>query len=838
MNPVIVCVDDERMVLDALKEQLGRQLGGRFDIETAESGQDALHLLEDLDAEGATVVAVISDHIMPGMKGDELLAQVRARWPRTRNILLTGQANADAVGRAVNAGNLYRFIAKPWSSADLTLTLDQAADGYFQEIELEAERETLSIINRVALDLSANLAAESRYRRLLDGARTALTAEGAVLCAVWSGHVQCMACEGFAGALPGHELGGAPRALMERAMSTAGAVREGPLVAIALRFEDMVAGGLLLSMHPGRPLAEGRLQAFAALAAAVCRTAALVDALENDAERRRQLARALQREANADIDGPLAGQSPSVIGLRAQIDAAGTHDLDLVVTGQPGSGREAIARAAHRASARRDHAFIVVNSPVQRALGASIFVPVKGATRSTLELVHGGSLYLHEVDALAPEERARITAYVAERDAARAAGQPPSPDVRLIVSRGAEAFPPPEPRPWGEPSVTLPVPPLRERLDDIGALSAVIIEKHARRHGRPIEGLSPEARQRLTEYPWPGNYSELVNVLQRAVDTARGVQIEASDLQLSSTTRFGQYRLLGRLGAGGMGEVWVAEHESLAREAAVKLVRPQFGSASNKETVLPRFRREAQTTARLRSPHTVQLYDFGVSEDGTFYYAMERLEGMDLATMVRDHGRLPPERAIWFLRQACRSLIEAHGNGLVHRDIKPANLFAAQLGVELDFTKVLDFGLVFAHEPDLRLTAPGKVAGTPGFMAPEQASGQFDQRSDLYALGCVGFFLLTGRSVFQGPNPMAILLKHATEAPPAPSSLAPGIPAELDALILDCLSKRPSDRPGSASELWARLGQVPLERPWTAARAAEWWKAAMAKDSGPTDRAN
>ncbi len=149
-----------------------------------------------------------------------------------------------------------------------------------------------------------------------------------------------------------------------------------------------------------------------------------------------------------------------------------------------------------------------------------------------------------------------------------------------------------------------------------------------------------------------------------------------------------------------------------------------------------------------------------------------------------------------------------------------------------------DFGLVFAHEPDLRLTAPGKVAGTPGFMAPEQASGQFDQRSDLYALGCVGFFLLTGRSVFQGPNPMAILLKHATEAPPAPSSLAPGIPAELDALILDCLSKRPSDRPGSASELWARLGQVPLERPWTAARAAEWWKAAMAKDSGPTDRAN
>ena len=294
----------------------------------------------------------------------------------------------------------------------------------------------------------------------------------------------------------------------------------------------------------------------------------------------------------------------------------------------------------------------------------------------------------------------------------------------------------------------------------------------------------------------------------------------------------GSYRLVERLGIGGMGEVWRAEHRLLARPAAVKLIRSEAlgeNDPGQRRISLERFEREAQATAALRSPHTVGLYDFGVADDGTFFYVMELLEGYDLEALVRRFGPLPPERAVHLLRQACHSLGEAHQAGLVHRDVKPSNLYACRLGRESDWVKVLDFGMVKRRsesgERDPKLTAEHALGGTPAWMAPEQAvGGPLDGRSDLYALGCVGYWLLTGAAVFEGTTAVEVLTRHVRDEPEPPGTRTElAIPPELDAAILSCLAKRPGDRPASADALDAALARVPLATPWTPERATEWW---------------
>ena len=302
---------------------------------------------------------------------------------------------------------------------------------------------------------------------------------------------------------------------------------------------------------------------------------------------------------------------------------------------------------------------------------------------------------------------------------------------------------------------------------------------------------------------------------------------------LSKARELGSYRLIERIGAGGMGEVWRAQHRLLARPAAVKLIRPEAlgEDETTRSLVQQRFEREAQATANLQSPHTVELYDFGIEDDGTFFYVMELLDGIDLQTLVQRFGPVPPERAVALLDQACHSLIDAHLHGLIHRDIKPANIFACRHAHETDFAKVLDFGLV-THRPgmdqkDPRLTAEGSVSGTPAFMAPEMAMGvgELDERADLYSLGCVGYWLLTGQFVFDGRSPMEILVSHAKEAPIPPSQRCEApIPPEIDAVILSCLAKEPADRPSSARELAARLRSCRESLPtWDAERSARWW---------------
>jgi len=293
----------------------------------------------------------------------------------------------------------------------------------------------------------------------------------------------------------------------------------------------------------------------------------------------------------------------------------------------------------------------------------------------------------------------------------------------------------------------------------------------------------------------------------------------------------GSYRLVERLGEGGMGEVWRAEHRLLARPAAVKLIRPDaLGPASleQRRVNLQRFEREAQATASMRCPHTVELYDFGVADDGTFYYVMELLDGLDLEMLVRDYGPVEPGRAVHLLTQLCHSLGEAHGIGLIHRDIKPANIYVCRLGRETDWVKVLDFGMVKRHgelgDSDPKLTADNVVGGTPTYMAPEQALGDdLDGRADIYSAGCVAYWLLTGQEVFQGRTPMETMMQHVHATPVPPSQRSElAIPSELEAVIMSCLAKAPGDRPQTADALAARLRGLPID-PWTAERAARWW---------------
>jgi serine/threonine-protein kinase len=295
----------------------------------------------------------------------------------------------------------------------------------------------------------------------------------------------------------------------------------------------------------------------------------------------------------------------------------------------------------------------------------------------------------------------------------------------------------------------------------------------------------------------------------------------------------GQYRLEERLGSGGMGEVWRARHRFLVRAAAIKLIRPELLllNRTDPAVLLRRFEREALATAALRSPHTVQLYDFGQADDGTLFYVMELLQGIDLENLVTRFGPVPPERAIHILRQVCHSLEEAHQNGLTHRDIKPANIFVTGTGTELDFVKVLDFGLVRLNPAEtttaVQVTNEDTVGGTPAYAAPEVVLGEsgYDHRVDIYAVGCVGYWLLSGRLVFDSTTAMAMLIDHArTPAPRLGDRTELPIPPDLEQVIMDCLEKDPARRPPSSAELCRRLMACEAAGQWTPDRAERWWQ--------------
>jgi serine/threonine-protein kinase len=312
--------------------------------------------------------------------------------------------------------------------------------------------------------------------------------------------------------------------------------------------------------------------------------------------------------------------------------------------------------------------------------------------------------------------------------------------------------------------------------------------------------------------------------------------------QIREAQDLGSYRLVELLGRGGMGEVWRAEHRLLARHAAVKLVRPEVLGAAQTDSrvVLRRFEREARATAALSSPHTIHVFDFGLTDEGSFYYVMELLSGRDLESLVRDFGPLPADRVVYLLRQICHSLADAHARGLVHRDIKPANIYTCRMGLEFDFVKVLDFGLVMLRDPDAPrqtlLTMDHHTTGTPAYMAPEIILGEadVDRRADVYALGCVLYYLLTGQLVFEADTPMKMLMQHvqATPVPPSQRSELP-IPKQLDEMVLKCLEKDPDERPQDAMELLQLAHSTCSCGSWTGESSQRWWEQHLPDLTGP-----
>lgn len=295
--------------------------------------------------------------------------------------------------------------------------------------------------------------------------------------------------------------------------------------------------------------------------------------------------------------------------------------------------------------------------------------------------------------------------------------------------------------------------------------------------------------------------------------------------QVAEARQLGQYRLRRRIGAGGMGEVYLAEHLLLKRPCAVKLIQ---ASRAADPLAQARFEREVRLTATLSHPNTVEIYDYGWTEDGAYYYVMEYLNGLNLAELVERHGPLPPGRAVYLLRQVCGALSEAHAAGLIHRDLKPSNIFAARRGGMDDVAKLLDFGLVqsSARFGADYLSGEGQILGTPLFMSPEQATGgrELDRRSDIYSLGAVAYFMLTGRPPFEGDGGIAVLVAHARDPVMPPSQVRPGVPDDLERVVLRCLAKDAAERYQNAESLGRALAACSCTEDWDLDRAARWWR--------------
>ncbi|MDX1973616.1 MAG: serine/threonine-protein kinase [Candidatus Sumerlaeia bacterium] len=314
--------------------------------------------------------------------------------------------------------------------------------------------------------------------------------------------------------------------------------------------------------------------------------------------------------------------------------------------------------------------------------------------------------------------------------------------------------------------------------------------------------------------------------------------------QLAKEKQKASYQLIKPLGEGSMGEVWLARHRVLRRPAAMKIIqrdRLLVADKATRQEVLQRFEREAQATALLYNPHSIVLYDFGTTEDGSFFYVMEALDGMDLQKFIRQFGPLPQHRVVYLLKQLAESLSEAHARGLIHRDLKPANVFVCRYGVETDFIKVLDFGMVkyqkeisetmhrlsrVAVSKNIELTTDGQLTGTPTYMAPEMIRGQHvDHRYDVYAFGGIAYYLLTGTRVFPEEGMESQLMAQLEQEPEPPSQRArmefhPG----LEGLILQCLRKKPEERPEGMEEIHRRLNHLIFPEEWTSENARAWWE--------------
>lgn len=363
-------------------------------------------------------------------------------------------------------------------------------------------------------------------------------------------------------------------------------------------------------------------------------------------------------------------------------------------------------------------------------------------------------------------------------------------------------------------AIVVPEVPHRAAAFNVVACVPLILMAYYQRSFLAREGVgSVEAL--LTTSMWAGAFVLIASVAQHVIHGLRRSVREARQL--------GQYTLEELVGEGGMGQVFKARHAMLRRPTAVKLLPPERLTPAQ----VARFDREAQLTAELKHPNTISVYDYGRTPEGVFYYAMEFLEGVNLEELVEDQGPQPPERVIHMLRQVCGALAEAHGVGLIHRDIKPANIFLTVRGGEYDVVKVLDFGLVMDlnGSSGVDVTDGGVLTGTPLYMAPESIASRerIDARADLYSLGAVGYYLLTGEPVFSGDSVIEVCAAHLHEVPVPPREHVAGVPRDLETVVMECLAKSPVDRPASALALKARLDACGSAGRWSEQSAEVVW---------------
>lgn len=335
--------------------------------------------------------------------------------------------------------------------------------------------------------------------------------------------------------------------------------------------------------------------------------------------------------------------------------------------------------------------------------------------------------------------------------------------------------------------------------------------------------------EQVSEVLYSGGLSEMIILLLIAATTAvyGSHRVDSLRREAFDAKSVGMYTLRKQIGSGGMGEVYLAQHRLLKRPCAIKLIRRD---KVDDENVLLRFESEVQATAGLTHPNTIEIYDYGHTEEGTFYYAMEFLPGLNLQEIVERFGPLSQERVVYLLRQVCSALAEAHLKGLIHRDIKPGNIFSAERGGLFDVAKLLDFGLVKYHRTEdvsLELTMEGAVVGSPLYTSPEVVTGDGapGPRSDIYSLGASAYYLLTGKPVFEGENALKVMFAHASQTVKPLREHNPDILPELEAVIMKCLQKKPDDRYQTSEELLEALEELPVQC-WSQKKAAEWWSEA------------
>jgi serine/threonine-protein kinase len=359
----------------------------------------------------------------------------------------------------------------------------------------------------------------------------------------------------------------------------------------------------------------------------------------------------------------------------------------------------------------------------------------------------------------------------------------------------------------------------------LALLPFAVVALVALRHPAAMRWLERAAQERNV-WAWGVFGFDAMLLLVLAFGSASGAHtIARLRRQVAEARQLGQYFLRERIGSGGMGEVYLAEHQLLKRPCALKLIR---SSSLADPRALERFQREVRLTATLSHPNTVEIYDYGRTEDGTYYYVMEFLPGLSLAELVERRGPLPCARVVYLLRQVCMALREAHAAGLIHRDIKPSNIFAAHRGGMDDVAKLLDFGLArpaaTVREP--KVSVEGHILGTPLFMSPEQAMGgrELDERSDIYSLGAVAYYLLTGKPPFDLGSGIEVMIAHARDPVVPPSLVRPEVAPDLEAVVLRCLAKPPSDRFPTAEEMERALAACTCAADWDQARASQWWR--------------